>query len=386
MILSTRRALAGGLLFSSRAFFAGGAFLAGSLLAGGALAQGADCARLQAAIAAPTRSDPAAANAARKVRAQLDKATAYAHSIGCDSQQFLFFGKAPPPQCDGVKARMAAMRAQFDSLQARASGDGGQKRALIARYNAACRENAEPQREKGFFASLFGGFHEAPGGPDQAPATPAPGAGPQDQNHDQNHGEGQQARGGGSQAICVRSCDGGFFPLPMSAKSASSDQLLELCRALCPSAEMQLFTRNPSREISTAVSIDGTAYQDLPNALKFTKKFDPNCGCRPPNQTWVEALAHAEQVLDAMGAAKASDTTVTAQQAQAMSQPDPAKPLGAPAKKGKGRKGAPPPETASPDNVGAIAPAPEAQPGSRTVESPGPDGTPRQVRVVGPKM
>ena len=367
MILFTRLVLACGLLFSAGALFAGGAF-----------AEGADCAGLQAAIAAPSRSDPAAAEAARKVRAQLDTTGAYARSIGCDNKQFLFFGQAPPPQCGGLKARMAAMRAQFDALQARASGDSGQKRALIARYNAACRQNAAPQREQGFFDTLFGGFHDAPSGSDAAPAAQEPGPAPEGGDQD-------QARGGGSQALCVRTCDGGFFPLPMSARSASSDQLLELCRALCPNAEVQLFTRNSSRDIATAVSIDGTPYENLPNALKFTKKFDPECGCKPPRQSWVEALAHAEQVLDEMGVAKASDTTVTEQQSKAMSQPEPSRPAqGAAAKKAKNRKGAPAPAS---EDVGVIASPPAAaQPETQTVESPGPDGAPRQVQVVGPKL
>lgn len=382
MIVITRLAFVRGLLFSGGALVAGGALLAGgAFFAGGASAQGADCARLQAAIAAPARSDPAAANAARTVRAQLDKTSAYARSIGCDNQQFLFFGKPPPPQCGGLKARMAAMRAQFDALQARASGDSGPRRAMIARYNAACRQNAAPQREKGFFDTLFGGFHEAPGGADEAPATPGQGPATAPQG-----GQDQGLARGGSQALCVRSCDGGFFPLPMSARSASSSQLLDLCRALCPNAEVQLFTRNPTRDIETAVSIDGTPYEDLPNALKFNKMFDPNCGCKPPHQSWVEALAHAEQVLDEMGDARASDTTVTEQQAKAMSQPEPAMPeKGMPAKKAKGRKGAPAPSS---DNVGVIAPAPApaTSPAAPTVESPGPDGAPRQVRVVGPKF
>src|SRR5208337_5362899 len=112
-----------------------------------------------------------------------------------------------------------------------------------------------------------------------------------------------------------------------SARAGGADDLLELCKALCPNTEVQLFTRNPWRDISTAVSADGmTGYDALPNALKYTKSYDPNCGCKPPNQGWVEAYAHAEQLLNEMGGAKASDTVVTEQQAQDLSRPAPAKP------------------------------------------------------------
>ncbi len=40
-------------------------------------------------------------------------------------------------------------------------------------------------------------------------------------------------------------------------------------RRFCPNAEVQaLFTKNPARDVSTAVSPEGAAYSDLPNALK----------------------------------------------------------------------------------------------------------------------
>jgi hypothetical protein len=328
------------------------ALACGLLLSGGAAAENADCARLRAELAVPVSSDPAAAAAARKVRADLDQASAHAHSVGCDNQQFLFFGQAPPPQCGGLKARIAGLRAQFDSLQARASGDSGQRRALVAHVNAAC--NTAPPREKNFFEVLFGGLGGAPG-VERVPETPLP-PGPDELD---------QRLHGGSQALCVRSCDGGFFPLSFSANSASSGELLEMCKALCPNAEVQLFTRNPSSDISTAVSADGEmAYESLPNALKYTKSFDSNCGCKPPNQNWVEALAHAEQLLDEMGGAKASDTIVTEQQSQSMSQPVAARAVKNAADRQK-------------------TPAPAE---GKIVEGQAPDGTPRQVRVVGPNL
>ena len=356
------------------ALFFGLALSCDGLLAAGAAAQGDDCARLQAAIAAPARSDPAAAVAAQKVRAELDKLSGYAHSIGCDNQQFLFFGQAPPPQCGGVKARIGGLRAQYDSLMARGSGDGG-RRDLIARYNASCRPNAAPApREKGFFETLFGGGEDAQRALEQAP--PADAGPPVDGQPQEGGGGGAH---GGSQAVCVRTCDGGFFPLPVAAHNAGSGQLLELCKALCPNAEVELFTRNPDRDISTAMSISGEPYEDLPNAMKYAKSFDPACGCKPPTQSWVEALAHAEQVLDDMGDVRASDAAVTEQQSKAMSQPLAVRQLG----RGK-TSPAPPPAVLPSDSTAKIVPP--AKPETRTVESQGPDGAPRQVRVIGPNL
>ena len=340
------------------------AFVALFLPAAALAQESPDCARLRAALSAPATQDPGAAAAANQMRGELDRATAHARSIGCDNQQFLIFGQAPPPQCGALKSRIAAMRAQFESLRARAYGDGGQRQALSARYNASCVQRA-PQR--GFWETLFSG------GPIQehAPAPPPPEP-VQDDRLDEDPGNGAH---GGSQAVCVRTCDGGFFPLSFSARSASEDELTGLCRALCPNAEVMLYTRNPASDISTALGADGTAYADLPNALKYTRALVPECGCKPPHQSWVEALGPAEQLLGEMGGAKASDATITEQQSRAMSLPSAMKP-------GKSVKGAKAPDVIAPPPIAS----PLIQTPTKTVQTTAPDGSRRQIRVVGPNL
>jgi Protein of unknown function (DUF2865) len=332
---------------------------AGLFLAFGAAAeaQGVDCARLKAALDAPVQTDPAAAAEARRVQAKFKQTAAYAHSIGCDNHQFLFFGKPPPPQCGRIKTHMADMRARYEALRARASGESPQRRALAQRYNASCV--AHPHREKSFFDVLFGGFGEAPMNQEAQPAVapPAP--------------AGSSA---GSEVLCVRTCDGGYFPMSFSTGAASMQDLQALCSAQCPNAQVEIFTRVPNADITTAVSADGTPYRDLPNALLYTKSYDPTCACKPPNESWVDALANAEQVLDQMGGAKASDTTVTVEQSKAMSQPMPPKP---------GKGGAAKPETVAPQTENGVRAAP-----SRAAPKPGakaPDGR-SHVRVVAPNL
>jgi len=367
-----------------------GLLIAFSLAASAASAQAVDCKRLQAQLAeASSGPSAAAAAAARAQRVELDRASAYAHSIGCDNQQFLFFGKAPPPQCAGLKANIQSMRGRYEALQQRAGGDSSARRQLVARYNAACVPGAapaQPPREKNFFETLFGGGDDRQIRDDEMPV-------PSDEQIQKAPGDEEAGNGklGGSQAICVRSCDGGFFPLNFSARHGNLDQLTELCKALCPNAEVAVYTRNPAHDVSTALSIDGQPYKDLPNALKFVKSVEPNCGCKAPNQSWVEALAHAEEVLNQMGGASDSDTTVTEQQSQALSQPLPA------TAKDKTRGKTVDAKTAAPQ--GLVIPA--AQPGATAFKPPksaprygamdgetremtAPDGTTRRVRIVGP--
>jgi hypothetical protein len=71
-----------------------------------------------------------------------------------------------------------------------------------------------------------------------------------------------------------------------------------------------------------------------------------------------------------MGGAKASDTVVTEQQSQAMSQPTPAK--AAPDKPAK--------------NAAERPKASPAKTEGKVLDGQAPDGAPRQVRVVGPKL
>ena len=129
--------------FDLRRLLAVAAAVAGVFAAGPALAQQSpECARLQAAIAsAPRGGGGGSAGAAERQRAELASASAYAHSIGCDNQKFLFFGSDPPPQCGEIKGRIARMQASLSDLQARS---GGGRADLIARYNAECA-NAQPK-------------------------------------------------------------------------------------------------------------------------------------------------------------------------------------------------------------------------------------------------
>ncbi len=316
----------------------------------GARAQNAECDQLRAALAQPENADPSAAAGARQARAELDRATAQAHGVGCDNQQFLFFGNPPPAECAGLKSRIAALKSRYDSLAARASGDSPQRRALRARYDQTC--GAAP-RQKNLLETIFGAF-----GNGQPSDQPPPDAAVQPL-------PGEPGAYGGSQAICVRTCDGGFFPLSFSAHSAPQAELENLCQAQCPNAEVKLYTRNPSSPIDTALGADGTPYRDLPNALEFQKTFNPSCSCKPPNQSWVEALAPAEKLLDEMGGARAGDTVVTEAQSQAMAQ--------------QARTGKAPDLRAS--QPAAPTPASKAA-GDRKIETKGPDGTPRQVRIV----
>ena len=262
-----------------------------------AAAQQFDCNALRAQIAAtPVRADPRAAAAAQRQRAELQRTAAQAERMGCNQRQFLFFGSPPPPQCRPLEQRMDSLRNNLARLEAAARGASGQRDALIDRYNQYCMRRAGPPRN--FFEQLFGGGTvEMPIGDLPPPEETGPRR--------------------GSKAVCVRTCDGFFFPISYNAHGQNPDRLADLCRAQCPNADTEVFTYSPSRDITEAVSINGAPYSSLANALRYRRTFDAACTCRAPDKSWAETLGPAERLLTG----SRRDVIVTPERAEEMSRP-----------------------------------------------------------------
>jgi hypothetical protein len=257
-----------------------------------ALAQNAECARLQQAIAAH-RGSSGSQGAVDRQRAELARTSAYARSLGCGNRKFLIFGSDPPAQCGELDGQISRMQANLSDLQARAGGGAGD---LIARYNAECG-HAQPAGPGNVFEALFGGLARL--------AAPQEQEAPQTDARFEDHGDqprqsapsgekgGVQAHSG-SYAVCVRTCDGSFFPVSYSGAGSRADSLEDVCRALCPNADMALYSFPFGGTVDEAASPTGEPYANLPNAGKFEKSYDSSCSCRRKGQTWAEALADAE--------------------------------------------------------------------------------------------
>ncbi len=277
-----------------------------------ALAQSAECQRLQQAIASAGRGGGGQYEAAaQKQRGEIERTSAYARSLGCENRKFLFFGSNPPPQCDQINAQLSRMQGNLADLQARAGGSGGGRAELVARYNSECTA----QKPRGLFDVLFGS-HDQPSDVQTAPLSPDTTPNPDQDQQPASEGGTSEAHAG-SKAVCVRSCDGSFFPVSYSAWG-KLDELQDMCRALCPNAEVTLYTYSPSADIDQAVSITGAHYMDSPTALKYRKSVDNSCSCRRRGQSWAEALAGAEQRLGNVGK---TDIMVTPERSAELSRP-----------------------------------------------------------------
>ncbi len=363
-------------------------------LSGGAFAQGNDCAGLRAQITALDRSNARAnpyAGTIRSQRAGLQRTQDYAHKIGCDRQQFIFFGSPPPPQCGQINAQIEQLRASLAQLEGSARGilDTPQRRQMVASYNAYCRQQTATQG--GFLGGLFGGPTQQSNEPDIADVPPPDALPATDQ-------PGQPT--GGSEMLCVRHCDGAFFPIT-DAPGRDEQTLSDFCKASCPNAEVSVYSRVPGQVIQTAVGLDGKPYMSLPAALKYQKSLDASCTCRAPGATWGETLAGAEAMLSH---SKKGEFVVTQEKSDEMARPSAATP-------DKKKKRAPVPAaddtsdqdiinqdaaaaaqvpTASTDSAGISAggvnnQSSYPQGAGPTTEITDPNGVKQRVRIVGPQ-
>jgi hypothetical protein len=227
-------------------------------------------------------------------------------------------------------------------------------------------------------------------------------------NPDQPPGEGDAKEAhAGSKAVCVRTCDGSFFPVSYSAGGGRLDDLQDMCRALCPNADVSLYTYAPGADIETAMAINGSRYMDLPTALKYRRSVDSTCSCRRRGQSWAEALAGAEQRL---GGGGRTDIVVTPEKAAELSRPKPeakpksgAKPPADPAKSPaldpKTAADQAPIDQLNQQQATSVSREPsgiavgDAKSGpvygkdqGKTEEVVGPDGVKRRVRIIDPTL
>jgi hypothetical protein len=294
---------------------------------------------------------------AQRQQAELDRLTAQGRKMGCEGRGFFSLFGGQPQQCGPLNNQIQQMRGNLDQIttsleRLRGGGFGGaerenQRRSVLA---ALAQNNCGPQYANAargggnFLENLFGGNSNS--------SAPGMDLGPQS---------------GTYRTVCVRSCDGAYFPVSFATVPARFPDDERNCKALCPAAEATLFAyRNPGEDMNQAVSISGQPYSALPNAFKFRTEFNPSCACKAVGQTWSDAL---KAIDDKAAAEQQGDIIVTEESARKMQQR--AQPKAPPA-----RKGAAPAGTAA-------APSAPATPPADTTATAG-DSKDKPIRTVGP--
>ncbi|MBI5319048.1 DUF2865 domain-containing protein [Bradyrhizobium sp.] len=291
---------------------------------------------------------------------ELDRVTSQAKRMGCDSSGFFSLFNQQSAQCGPVNNQIQQMRGNLDQIttsleRLRSGGLGGadrenQRRSVMTalaqnncgpQYAAAARE----QGPGGFLGGLFG---------NNAPSMPGGDLG---------------SMSGTYRTVCVRTCDGAYFPVSFATVPARFPDDEKTCKALCPATEATLYAhRNPGEDMNQAVSTAGQLYTALPTAFKFRAEFTPGCSCKAAGQTWSDALKSVDDkaMLEQQGDIIVTEESAKKMQQQKMQaqQPKGAQPAA-------GKKGQPAPATTA-SAPPAAAPSPPA------------DGKDKPIRSVGP--
>lgn len=249
-------------------------------------------------------------------RRQIDRAEGQLRRAGCSG----IFGGNSGSACRSLRSTLERMNvnlANLDRGYRQVSGGGRSGGASAARILASldangCRTAAASRRTDGpagraspsVLDRLFGGGMRQPR-PDDA------GSGPADEDRqprqviirDGSRIEIRPRFSGTFRTLCVRTCDGYFFPVAYATPADELDRDAAACRAQCPGTEVELYIhRTPGEETSQMVSLAGLPYTQLPTAFRYRKTGfvrPASCGCGVPKSFSIIAGEHPDAPLGA---------------------------------------------------------------------------------------
>jgi hypothetical protein len=338
------------------------------------------CGDLQARLDAVTRGNDVNANTYRvydaqvsQQRAALDKSTNDARANGCYGG---FFAPRPSAMCPQMLASINTMQASLAKLSQTRDQYRSDPYTLASQRNDILRLLSlnrcgnyaaynSPPPSGGFFATLFGGGMFSPFGNGYY-------ASPYD------------AYGGSTyRTLCVRSCDGYYFPISFSTTSDHFAGDQQMCQAMCPGAEVSLYVHhNPGEEVDSMVSLAGTPYSALPTAFKYRQTYDASCSCGSPTKSLMDQLTAQAAALTPKNGANPPVTTINIPSANASFTPLIATATGPVVPTPSLRPAlSEDPETLA-DRAGRLTPAPVVVAPADAVAGLTADGRP--IRIVGP--
>lgn len=292
---------------------------------------------------------------------------------GCFERFFIFGqGLVRSPKCIAMNGRMEDARRTLDQLQgqrAAVAGGGGNRRRQADLQDALARNGCsgapvqQARRDSGGGGGLFGWFG---GGRSQDEAATDQPQTPVYHRIDPS---------GRYRSVCVRTCDGFFFPISYSTYTNHLAQDATTCQSSCAApAELYVY-RNPGGEIEQAISLNGAAYSDLPNAFRYRTQYIKGCSCKEAeyNPTEIEAAGQKADATPAKGGKPAKTAAAPAATPAPAAAPAPVAPPAAPPAEAAQVAA---PEVAAPEvpapAEAAAAPAADAQQSSVAKQTPAP--------------
>jgi hypothetical protein len=101
--------------------------------------------------------------------------------------------------------------------------------------------------------------------------------------------------------MCVRLCDGYYFPISFSATRDRLARDAKTCESSCGGQARLFIYRNPGADIEDMVDLRGQPYRQLSTAFLYRTEYVPQCRCKP--NPW-DAEAQERHRMYALAAAK----------------------------------------------------------------------------------
>jgi len=132
---------------------------------------------------------------------------------------------------------------------------------------------------------------------------------------------GSEGPTGTYRTLCVRLCDGFYWPLSHSTVRARFSKDAKQCEVSCPGRSQLFVQRSGNEDVEGVVDLKGIPYTQLKNALRYRTEYVQDCTCR--GNPWdAEAIARHRAYAEAAKSAheKSSADTSPANTAKTKSQ------------------------------------------------------------------
>jgi hypothetical protein len=154
--------------------------------------------------------------------------------------------------------------------QRRRSSSSAGKRSKPSSFERPSRLGRRPQEEAGFdlFSPWTFGFDGS-------------------NSDEDNEGERTPRVSNRFRTMCVRLCDGYYWPVSFAADESRFAADASACSNSCTSPAKLYVYRNPGQEIAEMRDLSGNSYSKLRTAFLYRTSYDANCKCRP--HAWEQA-------------------------------------------------------------------------------------------------
>ena len=100
--------------------------------------------------------------------------------------------------------------------------------------------------------------------------------------------------GGSYRTVCVRLCDGYYWPL---SRSVSRDRFAEdarRCQSSCAGEAKLFYQHRSATDPASLIDLEGRSYDKLKNAFLYRRTLVNGCGCRPAPWSIAETYRHRQ--------------------------------------------------------------------------------------------